>query len=254
MLSLIANEHSKDYELLGDLSNPRRRVRLGNIGAVSKTVAAVVNNSVRTPRPNADPATRQRLIDAAVACILERGFYRASSNEIARQAGLTWGVIQYHFGTREALMLAVLEDRIGRFIDMVKHARITGDSAVERLDALLELLSAHYGTPDYLVYMQISLNMDHDPSTSVEVRRIMKRVADESNKQVRRLLRETVGPVKDVRRLGSTLFHVLKGFGLSQQLLTVSYGSTPSASERAAQRRLLSQLLAPYFERAAAGT
>ena len=58
-----------------------------------------------------DLATRERVIAAAVDSILERGFYRASSNEIARRAGVTWGVIQHHFGTREALMLAVLRPR-----------------------------------------------------------------------------------------------------------------------------------------------
>ena len=56
-----------------------------------------------------DSISRQRVIDAAIACILDQGFYRASSNAIAERAGVTWGVIQYHFGTREALMLAVLE-------------------------------------------------------------------------------------------------------------------------------------------------
>ena len=51
-----------------------------------------------------DSISRQRVIDAAIACILDQGFYRASSNAIAERAGVTWGVIQYHFGTREALM------------------------------------------------------------------------------------------------------------------------------------------------------
>ncbi|MCU1453644.1 MAG: regulatory protein TetR, partial [Acidimicrobiales bacterium] len=71
-----------------------------------------------------DQATRQVMIDAAVASILERGFYRASSNEIARRAGVTWGVIQHHFGTRESLMLAVLEDGMERFSAVVHDASI----------------------------------------------------------------------------------------------------------------------------------
>ena len=91
------------------------------------------------PRPDADPATRRRVLDAAVSCIIERGFYRASSNEIARQAGMTWGVIQYHFGTRESLMLAVLNDTMTRFVDLVEHANIEGDGATVRLEQLLDL-------------------------------------------------------------------------------------------------------------------
>jgi DNA-binding NarL/FixJ family response regulator len=61
----------------------------------------------RTASTNGDLAARERVIDATVSCILELGFYRASTNEIARRAGVTWGVIQHYFGTREALMLGL---------------------------------------------------------------------------------------------------------------------------------------------------
>ena len=50
------------------------------------------------------------LIDATIDCILEEGLYRASSNRIAKRAGVTWGVIQHHFGTREALLLATFQE------------------------------------------------------------------------------------------------------------------------------------------------
>ena len=62
----------------------------------------------QTPKPERD-SPHQRILEAALDCILERGFYRASSNEIARRSGMTWGAIQYYFGTRERLMLAALE-------------------------------------------------------------------------------------------------------------------------------------------------
>ena len=203
------------------------------------------------PRPNADPATKRRVLDAAVSCIIERGFYRASSNEIARQAGLTWGVIQYHFGTRESLMLAVLEDTTARFVELVEHAEIDDSAdATTRLNQLLELLASHYGTPQYLAFTQVLLNMDHDPSTSTEVRATLRSVAERANEPVRRLLRQTLGPAKGNPELAATLFLVLRGFALSQQLLdTMAYESLPPQRELAArQRALLAEMLAPYLE------
>ena len=53
--------------------------------------------------------TRTRVLESAVACIDELGIARASSNEIARRAGMTWGAIQHHFGSREDLLLSVIE-------------------------------------------------------------------------------------------------------------------------------------------------
>jgi AcrR family transcriptional regulator len=217
------------------------------------TVSKKAGSRVRAPLPrlNADPATRRRVLDAALSCIIERGFYRASSNEIARQAGMTWGVIQYHFGTRESLMLAVLEDTATRFIDLVEHAHIDGQDVTTRLDQLLDLLAGYYGTPEYLAFTQLLLNLEHDPATSAEVRAGLRTVAEQANEHVRRLLHETLGPARGHPELAGTLFLLLRGFVLSQQLLdTMGYESIPSQRKVAQkQRQLLSEMLSPYFER-----
>ena len=79
-----------------------------------------------------DDSTRARLVDVAIACILDEGFYRASSDKIAKRAGVTWGVIQYHFGTREALLLAVHERALDELDRVVTDAVITGDTVEAR--------------------------------------------------------------------------------------------------------------------------
>ena len=52
--------------------------------------------------------TRDTIIDETVRCINEEGFAAASANHIAERAGVTWGVIQYHFGDRSGLLSAVV--------------------------------------------------------------------------------------------------------------------------------------------------
>jgi AcrR family transcriptional regulator len=195
---------------------------------------------------------RSRVIEAAVMCILERGFYRASSNEIARRAGVSWGVIQHYFGTREALMLAVLQDGSRRFEAIVENVDIVGDTVQERIDQLIDILSEHYGQPEYLAYLQILLNMEHDPRTSADVRETMRDVAERSNTHVRRLLKEALGSATGVPDLVTTLFLAVRGFLLSQQLLdTMAYDSVAPQRDRVArQRRLLAAALAPYVEMA----
>jgi AcrR family transcriptional regulator len=207
----------------------------------------------RTARPGApkvDTATRDRVIDAAVACILERGFYRASSNEITRRAGVSWGVIQYYFGSREALMLAVLRDGARRFSELVAASHADGTTVAERLNSLLETLTSHYGQPEYLAYVQIALNMDHDPETSAEVRNTLREVAEQSSKDVRRMLREALGSATRVRDLADTVFLAFRGFGFSQQLLdTLSYDAVAPQTDRLVrQRRLLADALARFVE------
>jgi AcrR family transcriptional regulator len=212
------------------------------------------NRATRSRRPRtsdtSEQATRRAVIDAAVASILERGFYRASSNEITRRAGVTWGVIQHYFGTRESLMLAVLEDGARRFDKVVEGGVIDGDTVAERVAQLLDVLAEHYGTQDYLAYMQIALNMDHDPTTSAEVRATLQQVARRSADQLRALIRATLGPATSVPDLATTIFLTLRGFVVSQLLLeTMTYDTVVPESDRVErQRRLLGKMLAPYLE------
>ena len=146
--------------------------------------------------------TRYRGIKAAVECIIESpGFYRGSStNEIARKAGVTWGVIQWYFGNREGLMLAVLEDGASHMIETVKDADIEGETVAERMSQLVDVFLAHYARPAYLASLQVMLNMDHDPRTSADVRKTMREVAERSHTPVRRLLREALGAAAEEAR------------------------------------------------------
>ena len=53
--------------------------------------------------------TRARAIEETVRCVLEEGIAAASAKHIAERAGMTWGVIQYHFGDRDGLLMAVVD-------------------------------------------------------------------------------------------------------------------------------------------------
>jgi len=93
------------------------------------------------------------MLAAAVECILEEGYYRASSNRIAQRAGVTWGVIQYHFGTREQLLLAVARQGAEELVQLLTDAEITGDTVEERLDSLADVIWLHYRRPAFLAHV-----------------------------------------------------------------------------------------------------
>jgi AcrR family transcriptional regulator len=205
--------------------------------------------------PPGDSASRQRVLDAAIECILEQGLYRASSNAIAEQAGLSWGVIQYYFGTREALMLAVLEEGARRLGAAVQDATITGETVTERVACFMEILAGYYGSPDYLVFTQLLISLSQDPRTSAQARQRLERVHAATQPPLRRLqaavLRGT-GAVPPA--VTSLLFHSLRGLALSQLILsTISPPEVPEVSQEfPAQRTLLAEALALLIEQESA--
>ncbi|MDA2891593.1 TetR/AcrR family transcriptional regulator [Mycolicibacterium sp. BiH015] len=66
----------------------------------------------RRPPTGAQPRaerTRTAVIDETVRCILDDGFAPPSVRRITDRAGVTWGVVQYHFGDLDGLLMAVVD-------------------------------------------------------------------------------------------------------------------------------------------------
>ena len=157
-------------------------------------------------------ASRRRVIDAAVECILEIGYYKTSTNEIARRAGVTWGTLQYQFGTRDALLIEVVNDRWHQLQAAVSEATITGETLEERLVEVLDVLDRFYGKPAHLAHIQILLDLIHSPDTSAELRQA---VADHGRQLVlawRPLFVAALGPVANEADLVRYAYVVLRAY------------------------------------------
>ena len=63
----------------------------------------------RTPKVVED--RREQIIDAAMRVFAQKGFMKATNKDVAREAGITPGLIYYYFESKEALLKAVLEER-----------------------------------------------------------------------------------------------------------------------------------------------
>ena len=84
---------------------------------------AIQNSSRFTPRQQAKRAqaradrTQTLVIDETIRCVREKGFAAASPRRIIERAAVTWGVIQYHFGDRDRLLAAVIDQGITNLVD-----------------------------------------------------------------------------------------------------------------------------------------
>jgi AcrR family transcriptional regulator len=139
--------------------------------------------------------TRRRVLDAVVETIVEVGYYKASSNQIARRAGVTWGAIDHLFGSREQLMLEVFHDLGEQAERYFAAARIKGASLEDRLHSVLAVFDHYYdGQPRYLVETQILLDLASNPRVSEETRKEMRRSnAERFPPVVRDLLTQALG-------------------------------------------------------------
>jgi AcrR family transcriptional regulator len=175
------------------------------------------------------------VLDAAITSVLEKGYYQTSSNEIARRAGVTWGALQHQFGTREALLLEVLNDRWARLQELVATAELSGTTLEERLHALLNVLASHYAQPEHLVQLQILLDLSHNPDTSEETRDAIAKHGAELTHAWQPLFAQALGDAAQEPDLVLYAFSTLRGY-LSAKLIASSIADT---LDDTAQRELL---------------
>jgi AcrR family transcriptional regulator len=189
------------------------------------------------------------MLDAVVECILENGYYEASSNAIARQAGVTWGAIQHQFGTRQALLLAVLEDRWRRLTDRIESTEVSGATLEERLACVMRALEEHYGAPELLVFTQIMLDLIQSPASSAATKQAVAAHGRNLTRVWRPLFAEALGEAARDDELVRYAFLAVRGY-LSANTMAASL--VPQRRDAPVRELLLRGVACAIRERAAA--
>lgn len=98
--------------------------------------------------------TRELLIDETIRCIREEGFSAASTRHIIERAGVSWGVIQYHFGDRDGLLTAVIENAVDRLVDSLAELAEPAQS-MDDSQTLVESVWAALANPPAMAGLEI---------------------------------------------------------------------------------------------------
>lgn len=96
-------------------------------------------------RTRVDPDVRRQLIlDAAIHLIGQLGYHGLTVQELAKRCGLTNGGLLHYFGSKELLLVAILEERDRREADIIGAAvrferEATGEGEYSRTTVLRTL-------------------------------------------------------------------------------------------------------------------
>ena len=98
-------------------------------------------------RSFAETARRAQIVDCAIDTIAEVGFAKASVDQIAKRAGVSKGVITYHFPNKEGIVDAIVEKVVATGRAYMEPRILAETSAAGRLRAYiesdLEFIDAH---------------------------------------------------------------------------------------------------------------
>ncbi|EUA32688.1 bacterial regulatory s, tetR family protein [Mycobacterium intracellulare] len=120
----------------------------------SRPVAPSAHSAYHRARKRGDD-TRAKIIDETVRCIVEEGFSAATAKHVAERAGVTWGVIQYHFGDRNGLLMAVVDDGVARLVDSLSSADVSELPLRDRIEVVVDTAWGCYSSPTSMAAFEI---------------------------------------------------------------------------------------------------
>ena len=103
--------------------------------------------------------TRERVLHAVVESVAEVGFQKTTAAEIARRAGVTWGAVQHHFGHKEGILLAALEESFRTFASILGTPSDRHESLEARASLFVERSWQHFRSSHYRSTFEILLNL-----------------------------------------------------------------------------------------------
>lgn len=102
----------------------------------------------RSPKQDRSRATRQRILEAAVACLAEHGWSGSTVAVVCTRAGVSRGAAQHHFRTREELFTAAIAHMAEQWLAAVRErARALPREGPDRTYAVVDMLVAVHAGP-----------------------------------------------------------------------------------------------------------
>lgn len=165
----------------------------------------------RSPKQDRSRATRQRLLEAAVACLAESGWAGSTVSVVAERAGVSRGAAQHHFPTREDLFTAAVE-----YVAEQRSTALRELPAQDRASVVAALVDLYTG-PLFRAALHLWVAASNEPQLGPRVTELEARVGRETHRiAVQLLAADETRP--GVRETVQGLLDMARGLGLANLL------------------------------------
>ncbi|MGN5379147.1 TetR family transcriptional regulator [Streptomyces sp. MUSC 14] len=169
----------------------------------------------RAPKQDRSRATRQRLLEAAVACLAEHGWAGSTVSVVAERAGVSRGAAQHHFPTREDLFTAAVE-YVAEERSSALRELFPGGAATDRRAVLAAVVGLYTG-PLFRAALHLWVAASDEDQLRARVTELEARVGRETH----RIAVELLGAderLPGVRETVQGFLDMARGLGLANLL------------------------------------
>ena len=162
-------------------------------------------------------STQHRVLEAAVECLIERGWSGTTTTLVAARAGVSRGAQLHHYRTKSDLLVAAVEHLAER-----RSAELRAEAAAlppggDRVAATIRLLAALFTGPLFSAAIEVWVAARTDPT----LRTALVPVESRFGREVHRLTVELLGADESrpgVREAVQATLDLMRGLGVASLL------------------------------------
>jgi len=165
--------------------------------------------AVRVPQEERTRMMRQRLLDATIELLVERGWSGTSTTLVSQRAGVSRGAQLHHFPTKSDLVLAAVDHLSAVRAEALREATSRLPRGPRRTRAVLDVLATHFTSPAFTAALELWVAARTDPQLLAALAPLEQRIgrdthrltvdllgADESRPAARELVQATLDLVR----------------------------------------------------------
>lgn len=171
--------------------------------------------------------SQRRIFLAAIHVIAERGYHNTRISDIAKEAGVAYGLVYHYFGSKENIMYKILDEITKKFSEKIDKINLENISTLEKLAKISDYMFDTYLASKDVIKLLVN-EIVKEPKVDKDLfisKRILERI------------REIIQTGKEKKEIDSDIdpkIYTLVFFG-SIQMLLVSLVSDYYQSETSSQ-------------------
>lgn len=176
-----------------------------------------MTTAARVPQGERTRAMRQRLMEATVELLVERGFGGTTTTLVSERAGVSRGAQLHHFPTKNDLVVAAVSHLTEVRGSELEAAVARLPEGAGRTEAVVQMLGDHFASPVFTAALELWVAARTDPALLEAVAPLEQRVGRETH----RLTVELLGADESrpgVRELVQATLDLVRGLGLANTL------------------------------------
>ncbi len=173
--------------------------------------------TTRIPQEERTRAMRQRLLDATVELLVERGWSGTSTTLVSQRAGVSRGAQLHHFPTKDDLVLAAVAHLSEVRAEELAEAARSLPHGRRRTRAVLEMLANHFTSPVFTAALELWVAARTDTNLHEALGPLEQRIGREIHRRTVELL-DVDESRPGARELVQATLDLVRGLGLANTL------------------------------------